>query len=155
MLAAMASFIGRFALNQVIRNYLAEQGEISELIQKVLEKLGVDAERRPRILGVESETWYGFRMADEGYWRHANRLLSDEMGSLVVRSYNNLVERVGVPPFALTASPSSEGILIAFRKGPRSEGFSRDQCFSATVDAVRQSMRSYVRAAASGVLTRE
>jgi len=154
MLMAIASFIGKYAMREAIQKVVAEQVEqmvVEQLADKLMDTLETAAAQRPRILGIESETWYMFHMAQERYWTQANGFLADQMGVRMRVSYSEMVGRATVLPFAMTASPTDEGLLLNFRKGPRSEGYSRALCYNATVSAVRESMRAYVRMAAAGV----
>lgn len=153
MLMALSGFIGKVAFRKVIQSIVAEQAEqlvLEDLAQELMEKLEQQAEQRPRVLGVDSETWYTFRMADERSWTQANRFLSDQIDRRVTDAYNDVVGRASVPPFALSVAPSSDGIGISFRKSPRSTGFDARTCRAATVNAVRKSMRAYIRMAAAG-----
>lgn len=154
MLMALAGFIGKVAFRKAIQGIVAEQAEqlaLENLTEELMERLEQRAEQRPRVLGVESDTWYSFRMADERYWAQANRFLSDQIDRRVTGAYNNIVGRASAPPFALSATPSSDDISISFRKSPRSAGFDVGACREATINAVRESMRAYVRMAAAGI----
>lgn len=154
MLAAMASFIGKFALKEALQGVLAgqlEQAIAQKVAGELMEGLEEKAARKPRILGVESETWYAFRMEQEKYWTQANRFLANQMDMRVRMAYSDVVQRASAPPFALTANPTDDGFVLNFRKSPRSAGYDRNLCRSAAITAVRKSMRAYVRMAASGI----
>lgn len=154
MLAAMASFLGKFALKAALKKIVAEQVEqavVQEVTEKLADELEEKAEQKPRILGVESETWYTFRMAQEKYWRRASGFLANQMADRVRAEYGDATQSTGAPPFALTASPTGDGLVLNFRKSPRSAGYDRSVCRSAAITAVRKSMRAYVRMAASGI----
>lgn len=154
MLAAMASFIGKFALKAAIKKVVAgqiEQAVMQEVTEKLADELEEKAAKKPRILGVESETWYTFRMAQEKYWRRANELLANQMADRVRAEYGTATQSTGAPPFALTANPTGDGLVLNFRKSPRSAGYDRNECRSVAISAMRKSMRAYVRMAASGI----
>ena len=154
MLMAMASFIGKYALRQAIEQVVVEQVErmaVEQLADELMEVLERKAMMKPRILGVESETWYMFHMAKEQYWVQANRFLADQMDERMRRAYADVAGSARVPPFALTVAPTDEGLIFNFRKAARSEGYDRALCREAAITAVRVSMRSYLRMAASGI----
>lgn len=154
MLMAMASFIGKYAIRQAIEKVVAEQAErmvMEQLADKVMETLERKAAMKPRILGIESETWYMFHMATERYWTQANRFLVDQMDGRVSSAYADVTGIAKAPPFALTAAPTEDGLVLNFRKAPRSMGYDRALCREAAVNAVRGSMKSYVRMAAAGI----
>lgn len=154
MLMALASFIGKFAMREAIQKVVAEQVEqvvVEQLADKLMDTLETAAAQKPRILGIESETWYMFHMAQEHYWTQANGFLADQMSVRMRMEYNDLTGRASVLPFAMTAAPTEDGLLLNFRKSPRSQGYSRDLCYNATVSVVRGAMRAYVRMAAAGV----
>lgn len=154
MLMAMASFIGKFALRQAIEGVVAGQVEqvvMEQLADKLMDTLERKAAQRPRILGVESETWYMFHMAQERYWTQANRFLANQMGDRMRVAYNDVSGKAVALPFALTTASTEEGLIFNFRKAPRSEGYSRALCREATVAAIRGSMKAYVRMAAAGI----
>lgn len=154
MLAAMASFIGRYALRQAIESVVAEQAQqmaVEQLADKLMDTLERAAAQKPKILGVESETWYMYHMAQEKYWTQANRFLADQMENRMRMAYNEASGKAAAPPYALTIAPTEEGLIFNFRKAPRSIGYSRDLCLAATRVAMRGSMRAYVRMAAAGI----
>lgn len=154
MLMAMASLIGKAALKQVIGETIAAQGEqliMQQVVDEVMDDLERKAAAKPKILGVESETWYMFHMARERYWTQANRFLADQMVDRVRVAYNEITGSAVALPFALSALPTDEGLMLNFRKAPRSESYNRSQCRIAAVDAVRGSMKAYIRMAAAGI----
>jgi hypothetical protein len=148
---ALTGFIGKVAFRKAIQSIVSEPLALENLAEELMEKLEQQAEQRPRVLGVESDTWYTFRMADERYWVQANQFLSDQMDRRVSAAYNDVVGRASVPPFALSVTSSNDGVSVSFRKSPRSTGFDAGACRAAAVNAVRESMRAYVRMAAAGI----
>ncbi len=154
MLMAMASFIGKYALRQAIEKVVAEQVEqmvIEKLADELMETLERKAAMKPKILGIESETWYMFHMATEQYWTQANRFLADQMDDRLRRAYTDVTGSATAPPFSVTTAPTEDGIVFNFRKAPRSVGYDRALCREAAMNAVRGSMRAYVRMASSGI----
>jgi len=154
MLMAMASFIGKYALRRAIENVVAEQaGQMAaeQLASELMDTLARKAAQRPKILGIESETWYMFHMAQEQYWAQANRFLADQMDVRIHLAYNDLTGKAAVLPFALTTVPTDEGLIFNFRKSPRSEGYNRALCREASRTATRAAMKAYVRMAAAGM----
>lgn len=150
-LIAIASFIGKAAFRAAIQDVaasLAQNAIAMKSARDYAQKL--EAEHRPRVLGVSSETWYAFRMADENHWTLANQLLADNLGLRVSRAYFRDTGRSGSLPYVLTVQSDREGVLCNFRKAPRSTGFNRTELHEAVVDAMRDSMKAYIRAAASG-----
>jgi len=152
-LVAIASFIGRAAFRAAVHDVAAEAAGHA-VTMKAVRDFGqrLEAEQRPRVLGIGSETWYAFRLADEDYWRRANQLLADELGLRVSREYLRYTGRTGSIPFVLAAQQSREGVTCNFRRAPRSGGINRAELRETIIGAVRNSMRNYVRAAASGQL---
>lgn len=154
MLMALASFIGKAALRGAVQRVVAEQvgrEAIGQLADKLMDSLERVAAQKPRILGIESETWYTFHMARERYWTQANRFLSDQMGDRMRSAYNDVTGRASVLPFALSTAPTEDGLVFHFRKAPRSVGYDRALCYEATVTSVRKSMKAYIRMVAAGV----
>lgn len=154
MLMAMASFIGKYALRQAIEKVVVEQAErmiVEQLADELMDVLERKAAMKPRILGIESETWYMFHMAKEQYWIQANRFLADQMEERMRRAYTDVAGTAKVPPFALTVAPTDEGLIFNFRKSARSEGYDRALCREAAITAVKGSMKAYIRMAAAGI----
>jgi len=154
MLMAIASFIGKYALRQAIGNVVAEQAgrmAAEQLADELVDTLERKAAQKPKILGIESETWYMFHMAQGQYWTQANRFLADQMETRIHNVYTGLTGRAAVLPFALTTAPTEEGLIFNFRKAPRSEGYDRALCREASRSAMRKSMKAYIRMAAAGI----
>lgn len=154
MLMAISSFIGKYALRQVIEQVVAEQAQqmvAEQLADEIMDVLSRKAEMKPRILGIESETWYMFHLAKEQYYIQANRFLADQMDERMRRAYTDLVGSAKAPPFAVTIAPTEDGLIFNFRKAARSEGYDRALCREAAITAVRGSMKAYIRMTASGI----
>ena len=154
MLMAMASFIGKYALRQAIEQVVVEQAEqmvVEQLADELMDVLERKAATKPRILGIESETWYMFHMAKEQSWTQANRFLADQMDERMRRAYMDVTGVAKAPPFALTTAPTEDGLVLNFRKAPRSVGYDRALCREAAINAVKGSMKAYVRMAAAGI----
>lgn len=150
-LLAITSLIGKTALRVAIHDVMASLATDAISVRAVRDYAQrLEAERRPQILGVSSETWYAFRLADGGYWARANQLLADDLGLRVPRTYFRSTGRTGALPFVLTVQGDREGVLCNFRRAPRSAGFDRAELRGVVREAVRDSMKMYIRAAASG-----
>ena len=156
MIVGMASLIGKVAMKFAVNDaasLIASKAQdqalssvLGELIQETTQKL----EARPQVLGVSSDTWYAFRLADEANWRNANRFLSDDLNLQIPRMYSKQLNQSGAAPFVVSVGADSNGVSCNFRKAPRSAGFTAEECRNATIEAVRKSIKRYVRMAACG-----
>jgi len=150
-LVAIASFIGRVAFRAAIQDVAASLVGDAVAIKSARDYAQkLEAEQRPRVLGISSETWYAFRMADADYWLRANQLLADELWLKIQQTYLQRTGRTGAPPYVLTMHSSREGVLCNFRRAPRSVGFDRTELRDTVIGTVQDAMKAYVRAAASG-----
>jgi len=147
MFATIASFLGKSLLRGITDEILADAASatmrqaLTEEVTKQLE------EPKPQVQGVDSETWYAFRMSKEAAWEEANRYLADELTSRIPRAYADYNNRM--PPFIVSADYDVHNIFLTFNKVPRTNGFNRTEAKSATINAVRSSLREYIRAAAT------
>lgn len=150
-LVAIASLIGRAAFRAVIHDVasvLSGDNIARQSLMDYAQKL--EATAKPEVLGIASETWYAFRLANENDWRRANQLLADSLKLEIPRTYFRHTKRPGALPYVLSIHPTREGLLCNFRRAPRSTGFDSAELRAATVDAVRGVMKTYIRMAASG-----
>ena len=147
MTVALSSILGG-AFRTALARAVSEAGEGAQEAAQMLEEA---SHARPRILGISSETWYGYRMAQASSWEDANAQLASDLDIAIYRTYLNLTGTAGTPPFAVSVVSSQEGVQCLFHKAPMSTGISRQQCYMSAVGAMRELARAYVRIAASGV----
>ena len=151
MLIALAGLIGRIALragiSEMVANFagdLVSQEAVKEASQEI------ESDEGGRMVGVESETFYAFHLADRDSWTRANQGLADLLKVAIPQQFFRQAGPEKEAPFTVSTSMERDGVRLHFTKTPTTTGFERREAKDAARKAVRKLAKGYIRAAAAG-----